>query len=341
MHAFLLWSVCSVLSVNALRRTEVGSKSLSSASSLLRSYPFYHSSDQISTLIENMDCAVPLAVHSESNIDVVDIGNPANLEKAFYLFGEHARELISPETALRLIEKLCSRTPSRMVVEALKTTHFRIIPNGNPVSRSLVEQQGQTCLRLNERGVDLNRNWDSHWKKNGDGNLDQVNPGAYAFSESETQLFRKAVVEFQPTVFATIHSGTRGMYMPWAFNAESGVVVRNEKKMKSVLAELDAKFCQCPYGQAAAQVGYDSPGTCLDWVHEHTKTQFSYAFEIYTGIGEADLVRRYQEQLRGASFLQESCFEQFNPETQETYDDVVNNWADALIQLAIMGTNGN
>jgi hypothetical protein len=38
-----------------------------------------------------------------------------------------------------------------------------MILNLNPVSRMRVEN-GEYCLRLNENGVDLNRNYDAHFK---------------------------------------------------------------------------------------------------------------------------------------------------------------------------------
>ena len=39
-----------------------------------------------------------------------------------------------------------------------------MIMNANPLSRERVES-GEFCLRENEHGVDLNRNYDAHWKK--------------------------------------------------------------------------------------------------------------------------------------------------------------------------------
>jgi len=39
-----------------------------------------------------------------------------------------------------------------------------MIINGNPVSRKNVES-GSYCLRANENGVDLNRNWSAFWEK--------------------------------------------------------------------------------------------------------------------------------------------------------------------------------
>jgi hypothetical protein len=38
-----------------------------------------------------------------------------------------------------------------------------MIVNANPDSRKKVEN-GQFCLRENENGVDINRNYDAHWE---------------------------------------------------------------------------------------------------------------------------------------------------------------------------------
>jgi len=327
-------------------------------------YPFYHSTAQINSIVGEelkKNCAVPFTFKTEScgidcTIDIVDIGTPRpNNQKVFLLFGEHARELISPETAVGVMRELCSKTPSDITKESLKNSQFRIIPNGNPSSRQKVEF-GQYCLRTNRNGVDLNRNWDSHWNPTEppmSSESDQLDPGNRAFSELETQIFRSAVIEFQPTVFASIHSGTMGMYMPWAYSDEAGSRgIRNVRKMSQVLNELDSKYCKCPSGAAAEQVGYDSPGTCLDWVHSRTASQYSYAFEIYTGVGVAQLRERYnaQKNFRGgqSSFMEMSledeqvssneCFLQFNPENSETYNKVVNNWTNALIELALIAS---
>jgi murein tripeptide amidase MpaA len=274
-------------------------------------------------------------------IDIVDVGASKNTHKVFYLFGEHARELVSPETAMALLEDLCS--DNLVAKAALENSQFRIIPNGNPGSRKMVES-GEYCLRLNPNGVDLNRNWDVSWRPNPvESNDEQLSPGSSPFSEVETRIFKQAVTEFNPNVFAAIHSGTLGMYMPWAFSTGQKPVVRNEEKMHHVLSELDSKFCKCPSGAAQKEVGYSSPGTCLDWVHMHTKADYSYAFEIYTGFGLQDLRERYRrQQLRAkAAFLEldykeDNCFSQFNPVTEESLKRTVKNWSQALVELAVI-----
>lgn len=335
------------------------------STALQAKYPFYHTTAQISTLITDLaaqNCTVPMKVRWEScgtgcEIQVVELGNESATEKYFLLFGEHARELISPEVGLGLIQRLCGgetkNSHNHVLRDVLRTTRFRIIPNGNPVSRVHVER-GEYCLRANGNGVDLNRNWPVHWEKNVASESDQLNPGPFPLSEGETKVFQKEIGSFYPNIFASVHSGTLGMYMPWAFDEsanESGI--RNIRKMKAVVDELDKKYCQCPSGAAAREVGYNSPGSSLDWVHSYTKSDYSFAFEIFTGIGLEDLRDRYnQQQLRGKVFTESfleiesekafanaNCFLQFNPETQEQFNQVIDNWTDALIELALIASN--
>lgn len=92
-------------------------------------------------------------------------GNHENTQKNFILFGEHARELISPETGINFIETLCgsSYTDGINAPALLEKHSFNIVLNANPGGRMLVEQ-GDFCKRTNENNVDLNRNWDDHWQ---------------------------------------------------------------------------------------------------------------------------------------------------------------------------------
>lgn len=127
-----------------------------------------------------------------AQIDVVEISRSSKTQKVFILFGEHAREfvhqlvvscicrgrLISAESGLHFVKVLCGEVPSLASVakEILEKSSFMLVVNANPVSRRRVEQvvprivhvekrcvQGEYCRRVNEHGVDLNRNWDDHW----------------------------------------------------------------------------------------------------------------------------------------------------------------------------------
>jgi hypothetical protein len=138
---------------------------------------------------------------------------PGAKEIGMILFGEHARELISPETAVRMGDDLCGAHPeTRALAEkVLRHTVFHFIPVGNPLGRAAVEA-GDFCKRENENNVDLNRNWDDHWE-NGDNDWGDTAPGDAPFSEPETRSFRDIVVKYKPTTFITVHSGTLGMYV--------------------------------------------------------------------------------------------------------------------------------
>eukprot|EP00401_Gymnodinium_catenatum_P022427 CAMPEP_0117591696 /NCGR_PEP_ID=MMETSP0784-20121206/71679_1 /TAXON_ID=39447 /ORGANISM="" /LENGTH=86 /DNA_ID=CAMNT_0005393453 /DNA_START=9 /DNA_END=265 /DNA_ORIENTATION=+ len=81
-----------------------------------------------------------------------------------------------------------------------------------------------------------------------------TNPGPKPFSEPETRTFKELVQNFKPTTFLTVHSGTKGMYMPWAYDMEH-LANRNEPEMMDILTKLDQDHCECPFGAAGREVG--------------------------------------------------------------------------------------
>jgi len=342
--------------------------------------PYYHSSDAIHQEITDLATKCPamkLETKTDESgnlaIDVVTIRDPESqpINKNFLLFGEHARELVSPESGLHFIKTLCGQTGlSDRAKEVLKDNEFQIIVNGNPHSRKKVEQ-GEFCLRVNENGVDLNRNWDEEWQPDAADGVSSVdtNPGPAPFSEPETKIFKAAVAEYQPTTFLTVHSGTKGMYMPWAYDMDH-LAKRNQPEMMQILKTLDKNHCQCPFGAAGREVGYSCPGTCLDYVYDKLNVEYAFAWEIYTN-PEMDgmLQDRWQEKMNEqGSFLQltshlghehfkdlfedhpssfvqlrasrghdmspEECFSQFNPASESELNSVVENWSGAYMDMA-------
>jgi len=273
---------------------------------------------------------------------------------------------------LHLVKSLCGETSlSEKAKEAPKDSEFQIVVNGNPGSRRKVES-GDFCLRVNPNGVDLNRNWDEDWQPDAVLDSADTNPGPSAFSESETQAFKKLVEDYRPTNFLTIHSGTKGMYMPWAYDMDH-LAKRNQPQMMQILKDLDKDHCQCPFGAAGHEVGYSCPGTCLDYVYDKLQTQYAFAFEIYTsGFYAQDLKERWQEKMENAGafyqlnstlahkhfqdvfeehpsgFVQlksqknkarwgrsaADCFAQFNPQNEQEFNSVIENWSNVYLELA-------
>lgn len=340
-------------------------------------HPYYHTTKEIDDEIERLEkvCDASMEVsHERGDYDVTltmvrirplrSKGNATSVNRAFLLFGEHSRELISPESGLYFLRQLCGDVEMHKGQdrEEFMTTHdIMMVLNANPRSRLAVES-GDFCVRTNPNGVDLNRNWDEKFAGQ-DGSI--TNPGPHPFSEPETKIIKQLVEDFRPTTFMTIHSGTRGMYMPWAFDMEH-LAQRNGPAMRRILEEVDSTYCECPFGAAGREVGYSCPGTCLDWVYDKLETPYAFAYEIYTGrspvIGSADELKfRFEQQRRsvskdgdddgtysgGQSLLQlssrsavelseheppEDCFPAFNPDTKERYDSAVANWAAAYVE---------
>merc|ERR1719401_1161870 len=106
-----------------------------------------------------------LNVESDAGVDLdvvtVRKSGAQARNKVFIVFGEHSRELIGPESGIRLLEKLCDSANSK-ASSVLDTSEFQMVLNSNPRSRLKVED-GDFCLRENPSGVDLNRNWDDEW----------------------------------------------------------------------------------------------------------------------------------------------------------------------------------
>lgn len=127
---------------------------------------------------------------------------------------------------------------------------LRLILNANPKSRARVEQ-GDYCLRENENGVDLNRNYRSHWKavatyhltllQEIDPDHKRTNPGPFAFSERETQIVSDQLRTFNPHMFLSIHSGTLGLFAPWAYTQD--LATENQENMVKVLSEVQSRHC--------------------------------------------------------------------------------------------------
>jgi hypothetical protein len=354
----------------------------STTSALKSAHPYYHTTAELQDEVRDLakGCGGALRVDTAEDsgvkIDVVHVRAPKTtpINRAFILFGEHSRELISPESGLRFLQILCGKVGADgardhlTVPDVLRDTEFQLVLNGNPRSRHEVEA-GDYCKRTNPNGVDLNRNWDEKFDKQamqGD-----TNAGDHPFSEPETRIFKKLVEAFRPTTFLTVHSGTRGLYMPWAYDMEHTAKF-NAPHMLGILQYLDSEHCQCPFGAAGKEVGYPCPGTCLDWVYSKLRTPYVFAFEIYTDAErDAGLKERWNEKIRngGASLLQSGshlghdhfadvfgrfssdfvqrrseedsariaadyCFPQFNPSTEETYNSTVQNWAVAYLEMA-------
>jgi hypothetical protein len=232
---------------------------------------FYTKTDAFPAALKEAtaDCGAAASFHHEGGVPFIELrtgdaaahavekDHPQAPVRIMLVFGEHARELVSPELSLRLARDICASVKSganiarfmqtdlrdgsssgaaagvgsdsaayASALQYLATQVFsiRIVPLANAAGRRTVEQ-GQFCKRTNGADVDLNRNWDAHWQAADGTTAADSMPGSGPFSEAETQALRAVMLEFRPHMFLSVHSGTLGMYSPPAFapDAEAGL----------------------------------------------------------------------------------------------------------------------
>jgi hypothetical protein len=262
-------------------------------------FSYYHTTPQIETIIQELKKNECKGYMTEVNIKTIlrdlseeestkynslkyyDISKVSlkNQEKQniFLLSGEHPRELISVEMMLEFIIHLCGNIKNKNT-NLLEKFNFRIILDANPLGRQKVEA-GEYCRRTNENNVDINRNWDIFWGM--ENNVYEYFPGKKAFSEIETRFILESAKNYNSTLFLSIHSGIYGLYTPYAYREEEGKF--NIDKMNEIIKLIKKKYCPiCQRGPPSKSIGYQSSGTCLDYIYENFKVPYTLAWEIYT-----------------------------------------------------------
>lgn len=242
-------------------------------------------------------------------------------------FGQHGRELITTELALRILsilseEEFLPKTDRASLSETLDRLVIKVVPMENLNGRKLVEN-GDLCERRNGRGVDLNRNWSVDWGiKEKDYDPYEENPGVSPFSEPETQIMRKLAISFEPHVWVNVHSGMEALFIPYDHKNTTPDGLPGQR-MISMLEKLNHAHFEdrCVVGSGGAAVGYLAHGTATDFMFDIARVPMSFTFEIY---GD-----------RNASNM--DCFKMFNPVDITTFNKVLNDWSAAFLGLFKLG----
>ncbi|KAK4351817.1 hypothetical protein RND71_027335 [Anisodus tanguticus] len=234
-------------------------------------------------------------------------------------FGQHGRELITTELALRILsilseEEFLSSAYPLNLNNTLDRLVIKVIPMENVNGRKLVES-GDLCERRNGRGVDLNRNWSVDWgKKEKVCSLDnhlggakvvfalstnlallywilcdydpyEENPGSGPFSEPETQIMRKLCASFEPHIWVNVHSGmeasiTFALFMPYDHKNTTPEGLPSQR-MRLMLEKLNRFQLKdrCLVGSGGGSVGYLAHGTATDYMYDIARVPMSFTFE--------------------------------------------------------------
>jgi hypothetical protein len=267
----------------------------------------YHTNTEIYTTLDNLSKTTCSKILSSFTLKDQETGNilkyyainsqnpsisyakgKSHKNTVVLLFGEHAREVISSELGLYIIQTLCSSQNKNespyskyTLKQILNQNNLIFIPIANEQGRTEIEK-GNFCKRGNENDVDLNRNWDNHWDKSQ--HSKEEKPGSSPFSEWQTRLIRNILLQTQPTIFISTHSGLFSMYMPYGYKKLHIDQYDNKMKaMSQILNELNDKYCKCSVGTIADKLPYTTNGTEIDYAYETLGIKYTFAFEIYNG----------------------------------------------------------
>lgn len=196
-------------------------------------------------------------------IPAICIGNQSASKALLIDGGIHGREYMSTLLIMRQIEYLLDnqnamydgRTISSMLSECCIWFIPMINPDGVRISQTglnglnetqknnLIAMNGGstyfTRWKANGYGVDLNRNFESGWHKNGQPS-GQDYSGSYANSESETQ----AMVNFvrsHPNIKASINYHTTGNCIYWHYG-QTGNAKARDKRIANSLSSITGYF---------------------------------------------------------------------------------------------------
>ncbi|KAG8378075.1 hypothetical protein BUALT_Bualt08G0100300 [Buddleja alternifolia] len=273
-------------------------------------------------------------------------------------FGQHGRELITTELALRLLsilseEEFLPNVDRATLNRTLDRLVIKIVPMENLNGRKRVED-GELCERRNGLIVNLavfvvkykirlrkmqysqslsflqeeelisteTGLWIGAKRRRSDYDPYEENPGTAPFSEPETQIMRKLSISFEPHIWVNVHSGMEALFMPYDHKNTTPEGIPSQI-MKSMLEELNHFHLKdnCLIGSGGGSVGYLAHGTATDYMYDIARVPMAFTFEIY---GD----------LKASS---KDCFKMFNPIDITSFNGVLNDWSGAFVQMFNIG----
>lgn len=224
----------------------------------------YHLTETLLNLIKKECQIVPeLSCDMHGDMLVVD-WKKTQPKNVIWTFNEHARERITGELALEMIQELKTLKPDKRIT---------IVPIVNVWGRKQAEN-GRRCQRKNRNGVDTNRNYPPlrihHYAKDS-----EEYEGKHPLSEPETKLVASLLKDAQR--YVNVHSGEYSLYMPW-----DSITSRppHYHTMKSALKKFSQHCPECAVGSAAKTSFYKAYGSSVDYAMQLGVPE-AYTFEIF------------------------------------------------------------
>ncbi len=205
-----------------------------------------------------------------------------------FMGAHHAREHLSSEIPLRLVQYLVSqyRQGDVRIKTLLEGREIHIIPIVNPDGKEWdIASSNYRMWRKNRRpvagaiGVDLNRNYGYGWGGAGASTSpqDETYRGPAAFSEPETQAIKNFIDQRQNiSILLSYHTFSELILYPWGDRFDP-IPADRDRRVHEVMAQKMATWT----GYRAMQSSdlYRAAGDTCDWAYGEHRI-FSFTFEL-------------------------------------------------------------
>ena len=235
------------------------------------------------------------------------------------VFGEHAREIITSETALWLARALVGEAaaleawPAGVAAAArtagvlpqvggttqdalppaaplsawsawlLRRATIVMVPVEVPAGREAVMKGGELCRRKTVGAeVDLNRNWGAAWRAAPHRGADEFG-GAAPFSEPASKSLRslaERLASSPPGLAAYANSHSGEWAMYVPWDHKASWAAGLGSDTVPLLEALNV-HCGCTRGPGGAASSYLAFGTSMDWMWQQLGVRYSLTFELY------------------------------------------------------------
>ena len=211
------------------------------------------------------------------------------LPGSIFMGGHHAREHLSVDTPLRILENLLNRYQSQdaKIISLIDNRDIHFVPAVNPdglewdISTGAYQywRKNRTKNSSGSYGVDLNRNYSYKWNHGGsssDSNSDTY-MGPSPFSEPETRAIRDYVEAHKNlNILLSFHTFSELILYPWGHKYD-GIENTDDNQIHEIMAKKMAQWND--YTPQQASELYIASGDTTDWSYGNHKI-ISFTFEL-------------------------------------------------------------
>ncbi len=215
--------------------------------------------------------------------------NADQLPGSIFMGGHHAREHLSVETPLRILESLLSRYQAQdaKIMSLIDHRDIHFIPAVNPdglewdISTGSYQywRKNRSRNSTGTYGVDLNRNYSYMWNHGGSSSdsSDDTFMGPTAFSEPETRAIRDYVETHKNLkILLSFHTFSELILYPWGHKYDH-IEDNEDLKVHEIMARRMAQWNG--YTPKQASELYIASGDTTDWSYGAHKI-ISFTFEL-------------------------------------------------------------